>query len=699
MFQAMGPIDVEGEFTIDGWGVTAQQKVSLGTGSGSGNGRLSIRGGGVLTLNNGFEFLRDGDVSLGDSNMSARVANRGGSFLKTGGNGTSDVTVPFDDLNGTIGGSSGALRFTRLAALGGTTIDVEGTQVQFLDDTTISGGLIFRSSNLGELIFIGSQADVTLDGVLTNDPMASNQTGAVVFAGNTFSGGTIDLESATAFIHQSGRMGVNQQVVNQGAYQWQGGTITGQGLVNANPTEGEFLINANASKMIVNGTLTNQGHITQQSDINLGASGKIVNETEESVYVLDGATLNDGGSNTSTEFDNSGTLESRGSSLINARLTNTKTVSVTSGELRIAGPADIRGTVRVDHTTNPATFSLGTNNSSTSTLDGTQFQFVGDDNGVEGIAKWRAGQHDILGELTSDGVGEVQFNGGTLRVAENSSATLNLDDSAPFVVNANPNNSLIQVDGSLSNVGLIDWRLGTLGGAQALVNNSNAQRDGLIAVTGIATVSDGTGGELRNNGFIEIRSPSNSQGIVLNTGGRLVNELTGQIDFLGNGGIFLGVSAQSDSAEFVNSGILGKLDGNRSVVSAPFVQPPEGLIEVTSGELALIGDTELEGRVSVRRTAGNPKPSLVISGSSFTGDLQIAFDGGSGIETIFSNDNDNVVYTGNDSRFEGVIRGTGRNGELRLDSANLQVDDHVTFNVTGENVRVRHRGRMRVPEM
>ncbi|WP_247432182.1 VCBS domain-containing protein [Bradyrhizobium sp. 44] len=408
----LGTIDVTGASKIDG-GAT------LSTATVSANAQLTLDGitvsGSAITDNGGIELDNTVKLKDGASIQGGAVANTG--LLEIAGAATllNDVvtntgTVTVDGgqtltLSGTeISGGAvngtgtidviGSSKIDKSATLSTTAVTVESGVILTLDDVTVAGTAI---ANHGT-VKVDASSKLTLNG-------ASLTGGALTVSGTLNSTGTTAITDANISNNYliEATLGALTLLATTSA-----SSIANDGILRANGAEldinGEAVANTGTLAAINHGTLkligvtvtdTGSGHVSVESG---------------SILDLQGATI-DGGTVTIA-----GTLESTGTSAINnADITNTGTITVTSGTLTI----------------DPAILHTITNH---------------------GLIQANGGELDISGELIVNSADIMAVHGGTLKLASvivtNSAGTITVDGTSKLYLTDVSING-----GSLSNAG------------------------------------------------------------------------------------------------------------------------------------------------------------------------------------------------------------------------------------------------------
>jgi hypothetical protein len=323
MYQGTGTINLNGgvNFVANGTAeINGASTVNVSGGATlTGTGNFNLYNGGTLNNLSGslFDVQNDGSIT----NLGAGAApsfSNAGTFRKSGGTGTSTVSVPFTNT-GTVEGKSGTLNFTGGGSASGNALYAidAGMTVGFTDGTTIFSG---NAGSTGAGTFRIANASTTL----------------------TFNG-THTLASAVSFDQVSTVNGAGTVTVT-GPASWSGSTYQGTGSLNFN---GGLTLDA-ASSPEVNGTGT----------VNIGVGGAVITgDGVFSVYnggtvnVLAGATFDIQSDATISNFgggldpllSNAGTLQKSagtGTSFIALPFTNTGTVTVSSGTLLISSSSN-----------------------------------------------------------------------------------------------------------------------------------------------------------------------------------------------------------------------------------------------------------------------------------------------------------------------------------------------------------------------
>ncbi|WP_247406053.1 cadherin-like domain-containing protein [Bradyrhizobium sp. 76] len=428
----LGTIDVTGASKIDG-GAT------LSTATVSANAQLTLDGitvsGSAITGNGGIELDNTVKLKDGASIQGGAVANTG--LLEIAGAATllNDVvtntgTVTVDGgqtltLSGTeISGGAvngtgtidviGSSKIDQSATLSTTAVTVESGVILTLDDVTVAGTAI---ANHGT-VKVDASSKLTLNGV-------SLTGGALNVSGTLNSTGTTAI--------------TNANISNNYLIEATLGALTLFATSSATSIANGGILRANGAELDINGeAIANTGTLAAINHGILKLIGMTVTDTGSghvsvesgSTLDLQGATI-DGGTVTIA-----GTLESTGTSAINnADITNTGTITVTSGTLTI----------------DPAILHTITNHN---------------------LIQANGGELDISGDLIVNSADIKAVHGGTLKLASvivtNSGGTITVDGTSKLYLTDVSING-----GSLSNAGNLYGVSGS-NTVSAMVTNTGA---------------------------------------------------------------------------------------------------------------------------------------------------------------------------------------------------------------------------------
>ncbi|MET4480438.1 VCBS repeat-containing protein [Bradyrhizobium sp. F1.13.3] len=627
-----GTIDVIGASKIDG-GAT------LSTATVSADAKLTLDGitvsGSTITNNAGIELDNTVKLKDGASIQGGAVANTG--TLKIAGaatllndvvTNTGTVTVDAGQTltlsgteisGGTVNGAgtidvTGASKIDQSATLSATAVTVESGVILTLDDVTVAGTAI---ANHGT-VKVDASSKLTLNGAsLTGGTL--NVSGTLNSTGAT---SITDANISNDYLIEA-TLGALTLLATTSAT-----SIANGGILRANGAEldinGEVIANTGTLAAIDHGTLKLIG----MTVTNIG-SGSVSVESN-STLDLQGATI-DGGTVTIA-----GTLKSTGTSAVNnADITNTGTITVTSGTLMI----------------DPATLHAITNHNLIQ-ANGGVLDVSGED--IANTAALEAVNHGTLklanltvsntsaGSITVDGTSklfltDVSINGGSLSNAGNLYSA-----------------GVDTVTGSVTNTGIIEVQSGTLdlaggiaGSGQVIVDvgatlefsgatgSIHIVNSGSIVGAGsnaaIHVQQDTTGSVIDNSGTIgpaAASSVTSATDAIVEIGGSITINNTGHIN--GNisvatatfnnesGGTWTvaGTSVFGNASTILNDGVIDLLNGASISLSGPGLVNHNhidswgtasisgtisntGSIEVHDGELSLFGSLTGTGSVTV----------------------------------------------------------------------------------------------------
>ncbi|WP_354159629.1 MULTISPECIES: VCBS domain-containing protein [unclassified Bradyrhizobium] len=583
-------------------GATVQGASAASKGAITNNGTLEIAG--AATLLN--------DILTNTSHI---VAIDDGQTLTLAGTEISGGTI--NNFNGASGGTvnvAGDSKIDGNAALNKGAITVENGITLTLDDATVTGSAIAN----GGIVKVDATKKLTLAG-------ATLTGGTLTVVGTLASSGATTITEANisnGTLLESTLDGLLALVATNPAT-----TITNSGTIRASHAEldvsGEAVTNTGTLAAINNGTLK----LISNTVVN--ASGTVSVESG-STLDLQGATI-DGGTVTIA-----GMLESTGTSAIdNADITNTGTITVTSGTLTI----------------DPATLHTITNHNLIQ-ANGGVLGVSGED--ISNTADLEAINYGTLkltnltvsnsstGAITVDGhsklyLTDVSINGGSLSNAGNLYSA-----------------GVDTVTGSVANTGIIEVQSGTLDLAGGIAGSGKVIVDigatlefsgatgsihivnsGSIVGTGgnaaIHIQQDTTGSVIDNSGTIgpaAALSVTSATDAIVETDGSLTINNTGHIN--GNisvasatfnnesGGTWTvaGTSVFGNASTIVNDGVIDLLNGASISLSGPGLVNHNhidswgtvsisgtiantGTIEVHDGELSLFGSLSGTGSVTV----------------------------------------------------------------------------------------------------
>ncbi len=473
-------------------------------------GGISVGGGATLTNASGSLFTTNFDGLMGVFNSGNGTFNNAGTFTKSGGTGTTDIsntsngfTVAFNNT-GIVNADSGKLSING----GGTSTGVfnvaSGATLQF-GRSGVGGGtqtLTAASSvnGAGNLSFDGGTTNLNGDYNLTGALSATGGTGNITLVNETATsvavsgGGTLNLNGGT----------ITASTFNMSAAGTRGGTgtltVTGLstlssngGAINGGTTnaQGGISFNGGGTLSLVGAStvLNNSGAANWTSGtIRVGAGGTLNNLSGGTFTTnFDGLLRVDSGGNGT--FNNAGTFTKSGgtgttnisdvSNGFRVTFNNTGTVNANSGTLAFLTLNMQDGTLTGAATANASTF-----NWSGGTLSGTGSTTVASGTitttGAKGLDRTlnNTGTMTFTGTLGSGG--QVEFGvGNSTPGVINNSGTFNLSSGASFqIANANAGHAI-------NNSG--NWNVSGGGFTNTVNTGIQFNNSGAVSVTGSST--------------------------------------------------------------------------------------------------------------------------------------------------------------------------------------------------------------------
>jgi hypothetical protein len=394
--------------------LNARALVNSGTVNWSGTGTLFMNDNAVITNQAGALFDATSDAAINSSSgTSTHIENRGGTFRKSAGAGTSTVFgngayLAFVNNAGTVEVQSGTLSIAgtpahtgTFSAAPGATLWFRGGFHPFGDGTLFTGGGYISAAATG-LSMVGTGSGATIaagtrfdlnglsvggSGKLTNQGTLNlagstlagsldNRGALSVSAGaSTVSGGTLDLTSGTLTLAPGATL-----TKNGGAVNWVSGTLGGSGSLE---TAGGATFNLSGSgARILNGPTLGLASLTVPAgslDVQSGA----LNLTG-SLTINSGATLiaSGGSIGSATSMSVAGTLRTGAGSV------SAPGIAVTSSGV-LTGNSSVTGNVTNDGTVAPG------NSTGTLTINGNYTQGATGALNIE-LDGASAGQYDVL---------------------------------------------------------------------------------------------------------------------------------------------------------------------------------------------------------------------------------------------------------------------------------------------------------------
>lgn len=517
-----GTIDVTGTSKIDGGaaisisGITADAALTLDGVTVSGTvitDNASIALANTVKLKDGAT-IKGGPVTnngtleiAGAATLLNDVVTNTGHVIKIDDGQTlalSGTEITGGTINNYSGAAGGAIDVTGSSKIGGNAtlnkgaVTVESGVTLTFGDATVAGTAI---TNLGT-VKVDASKKLTLNG-------AGLTGGALTVSG------TLDSTDTTTV--------TNASITNNGLIEAIGGLLTLAATTSAAIANAGTLQAKGAELDIDHQAVTNTGTLAAIDDGTLKLTGMTVTNTGGTVSVESGSTLDllgatiDGGTVTIA-----GTLESTGTSAINnADITNTGTISVTSGTLTIdpavvhtitnhdlieanGGTLDISGDLivntadikAINYGTLKLTTVTVTNTGGTISVDGTSKLYLTDVT-INGGSLTNAGNlysvgsNTVTGGVTNTG-GTIEVQSGTLNLAGGISGvgTLIIDDKATLELGG-AGEQIVTFAGGTNTLKLDDTShafTGTIAGQASI--------GGTFTVTGDANINSGKGDAL-----------------------------------------------------------------------------------------------------------------------------------------------------------------------------------------------------------
>jgi fibronectin-binding autotransporter adhesin len=530
-----GKVEANGGMQISGTGghtLTGLTLDNAAEADWTGTGGISL--GANATLNNlsTGTFYATADATLSGS---ASTFNNAGTFSKTGGSGTTTISVSLNNT-GTVDAASGTLNVAgKDVATGAFTVETGATLAFNGGTQALKAGS--SVSGAGDVKFGGATVTVL---------------GSYSITGNTtVSGGTVQFDTDTTLptlTLSGGTLGGTATVTVTGALTWTGGTMNGGGTTVAN---GGTTISGTNFKQLSNRTFDNAGTATWSGTGILYMNSNSVwnNLANASLLIENDAQLGGGNGSqyTGSKFNNAGTLQKMGgtgTTTVLAFVNNTGTIDAASGTLNLAGG--------------------GRNDAAYTVESGATLGLTG-------------GSHALDANSSITGDGSVSFSGGTVDLSGAYTVTGTTTVSAGTVTFAQPvtlgaltvSGGTLTVDGDLTVSGLLTWTGGTMNGsgttfAQGDIsisgNNGKALAGRTLENAGTATWTGTSGITLSNNA------------VVTNDAGALFDARSD-------------VAISGYSGTFNNAGTLKKSAGTgTTTINALFNN--SGAVEAASGTLS-----------------------------------------------------------------------------------------------------------------
>lgn len=563
----------------------------------------------IVTNTGTVQVEDDGTLKLSGTEITGGIINN---YSSTSG-GTIDVTG-----NSTIDGN---------ATLNKGAVTVESGVELTLDDATVTGTEITN----GGTVRVDASKKLTLAG-------ASLTGGALTIAGTLASSGATTITDANiliSYLLESTLGGLLALVA----------TTSTPAITNDGGT-----IRANNAELDINGeAVANTGTLAAINDGTLKLISMTVTNTYGAVSIESGSTLDLSGTTVKGgTLTIAGTLESTGTSAINeADITNTGTITVTSGKLTI----------------DPAAPHTITNSH---------------------VIQANGGELDISGEPVSNTADLKAINGGILKLSDvivtNDSGTVTVDGTSKlYLSDASAING-----GQLSNSGHLYGVSGANAISAAVANTGTIEvqggtlnLDGGLTGVGTLVIDDGATLELAGADAQTVTFGGGADTLQLDkvTGQSFTGTMTGQAS---NGGTFT-IKGAADINTSSGDALDFTASGGTSLNSADIVLTPTGALSGADTGVAVtqngIGKISLTTVGDVTGTAGD---GIVLhDGATGSGDITATIGGnasGSVGLDVLANGNGDVSITNN-----GHITGTASFGiSVVQDSDGATGSTHVT---------------------
>jgi hypothetical protein len=525
----------------------------------------------ILNQAGGGFYFTDDDGALVAGNGGKEVFTNAGTLSKTGGAGTSSISMVVNST-GVLGASSGTLALTGGGSIAGT-VSGAGTVALKTQNYTLgavagAGTLLVNTGNIltetatasvsaglivgdHSMLVIAAGKTLTLGGPLTLGD-ASNNGGSQY--GLLNGPGTLTTTGATSIVDDPNTngnplyeafIGGNITWINAAT-----GTVTLSGLA-------EFALNGGASD---GATIINQGNFDFAGD---------------DAQLIPYQTAADSVSNSGTlaKIASLGTGTSTGTSTLAGVISNTGLINVAVGTLDLSGGGSIGGTVsgagtlQLANTNANASFTLG------AIAGGGTLNIFGN-HGASVISAT-----ETLTATVSPSV--IVQDDATLAVAPGKNLTL----GGTLTLGDATNNSGAQY-GVISGLGTL-----TTTGATSIVDDPNTNGNPLYEafIGGNITWINTATGAVTVSGLAEFALNGGS-----GDGATIINQ--GNFDFAGNDAQLIQYQTSATDT-FTNTGTLAKLSGSNTSTLAAAVTST-GLINAASGTLSLSGGGSIGGTVS-----------------------------------------------------------------------------------------------------
>jgi hypothetical protein len=521
----------------------------------------SIADGVILNNYGTYDFAGDSNIYLYNGN-SMFINEATGVTEKGGGVGTSQVTVPFDNLGGTLDAASGTLSLANSGASEGGTynaaanaeIDLTGSQTPILEGT-------YTGTGAGVVALTGGDLRIGTNGATFNFPAGLFQ----------WTGGNLNLYGAT--LTNTGWIGIS----TSGLLHSYGGPSTPAAFVNL-------------------GTVTQTGGSVSVAD------GVVI--TEDAQYNLVGGALQLYNGNSQLVLPPTGQLNvSAGSTLTLGLSLQGGTINVTGGTVSL--PGVLAGSAGATLNASPgATISLTGGSSPTyagyysgngggtilltgGTLNvgagGVTFGFTGSTFQCASVfINTQQGDVDNLGTITLFGGGDEEiindgffYNFGTVIQTGTGNLSLHSDNQLPT--------TFVNEPGALLNFTTDSGIVNDYGGQTAFLNEGTILKTGGVAMSTLDVV-----GAITNQGVIaaQVGTIGFTGGSIVGSGGTL------------NASAGAAISLNTGGTEGISGTLLGAGAGTITLSSGTLTASANatlnflgGLFQWTGGQISLAGNT------------------------------------------------------------------------------------------------------------
>jgi fibronectin-binding autotransporter adhesin len=631
--------------TLGGYGTLDARTLSIGgTLNITSNYYISAQNGAAITNSGTINFQADGGIYL--SSGATSITNSG-TIEKTGGTGTTGITVPLTAQSGSqFLVQSGTFTLAAVTSTGGTfntssgaTLYLSSSDTRTFDSaSTISGaGTVFWGAGTNTV-----SANYNVTGVTKNSATATTISSITSTGDLVVAAGTLTLNSASAISvadlsMQSGNLAGTAPITLTGATQtWTGGTIGGSGLLTIpNGTSvavngyvyfdtrpitnaGTMTYSSNYYSYLYNGlTFTNSGTVDFQGDggfyIGSGTPSVINSGT-----IKKSAGSGSGGLQVALTAQSGSQVQVQSGSLLFGNVTSTgSTLSVSSGATAYFNYTTASSFDAASAITGAGTVQFGAGTNSISAA----YNITG--------ATVSSGGATTIGTNNVTALGNVTASGGTLTVN---------NSSAPGIGNLTVSGGTLTLNiGSTLNIPTLSMQSGTLAGTAPITLTGVTQTwtGGTIAGSGLLTIPNGTTVAFNGYVYFDTRAITNAGTMTYGSnyysyfynGATLTN--SGTVDFQGDGGFYIA----SGTPSVTNSGTIKKSAGTGlGAIQVSLIAQSGSQLQVQSGTLLLGNVTSTGSTLSVSSGAtanfSYTATSSFDAASSITGAGTVQFTAG-----------------------------------------------------------------------